>query len=195
MAKTPAAVSGLLDAVGAGARAAAAEERDALQALSPRKAAISRSRHGTGATFRRSCARRASISTRPSSSPICSSRASSRPRSTRRSRLFGLTFTERTTCRSIIRTCAPGRCRDATGNQVGLFLGDYYARPSKRSGAWMTALARSAAARRRRQARSSLNVMNFTKAAPGEPALLVLRRCAHAVPRIRPRACTACCPT
>ena len=40
-----------------------------------------------------------------------------------------------------------------------------------------------------------VNVMNFAKGAPGEPTLAQRRRCAHAVPRVRPRACTACCPT
>ena len=55
-------------------------------------------------------------------------------------RLFGLRFDERTDMsRSITRTCASGRStRD--GTHVGLFLGDYFARPAKRSGAWMTAL-------------------------------------------------------
>ena len=40
------------------------------------------------------------------------------------------------------RTSAPGEVADADGEPVGLFLGDYFARPSKRSGAWMSALPR-----------------------------------------------------
>ena len=54
------------------------------------------------------------------------------------------------------------------GAFVGIFIGDYFARPSKRSGAWMSAF--------RTQERLSgdirpiiVNVMNFSK---GEPALL-----------------------
>ncbi len=58
-----------------------------------------------------------------------------------------------------------------SGRHVGLFYGDYFARPSKRSGAWMTSF--------RDQERLDgevtpliINVMNFTKGAEGEPALL-----------------------
>ncbi|HEX2215871.1 MAG TPA: M3 family metallopeptidase [Xanthobacteraceae bacterium] len=61
--------------------------------------------------------------------------------------------------------------RGADGRHVGLFVGDYFARPSKRSGAWMTSL--------RKQEKLSgevapiiVNVMNFSKAEAGEPALL-----------------------
>jgi peptidyl-dipeptidase Dcp len=57
------------------------------------------------------------------------------------------------------------------GRSVGLFLGDYFARPSKRSGAWMSSL--------RDQQRLTgdvrpivVNVMNFSKPPAGEPALL-----------------------
>jgi peptidyl-dipeptidase Dcp len=60
---------------------------------------------------------------------------------------------------------------DAGGQHVGLFIGDYYARASKHSGAWMTSL--------RDQEKLSgdirpiiLNVCNFSKPAKGEPALL-----------------------
>jgi peptidyl-dipeptidase Dcp len=60
---------------------------------------------------------------------------------------------------------------DAKGNNVALFIGDYFARSSKHSGAWMTSL--------RDQEKLSgnirpiiLNVCNFSKPAKGEPALL-----------------------
>jgi len=59
----------------------------------------------------------------------------------------------------------------ADGRHIGVFFGDYFARPSKRSGAWMTSL--------RDQEKLGgeirplvLNVMNFNKGANGEPALL-----------------------
>src|SRR5476651_1833593 len=61
--------------------------------------------------------------------------------------------------------------QDASGAQVGLFIGDYFARGSKHSGAWMTLL--------RDQEKLVgnvrpiiLNVCNFSKPAAGEPALL-----------------------
>ena len=60
---------------------------------------------------------------------------------------------------------------DAQGRHVALFIGDYFARSSKHSGAWMTSL--------RDQERLSgdirpvvLNVCNFSKPSAGEPALL-----------------------
>jgi len=61
--------------------------------------------------------------------------------------------------------------RDGDGNEVGLFFGDYFARASKRSGAWMTSL--------RDQEKLAgdirpliVNVCNFAKGADGEPTLL-----------------------
>jgi peptidyl-dipeptidase Dcp len=61
--------------------------------------------------------------------------------------------------------------KDADGRHVGLFIGDYFARSSKRSGAWMTSL--------RDQEKLAgnirpiiLNVCNFSKPVAGEPALL-----------------------
>ncbi|MDP2294940.1 MAG: M3 family metallopeptidase [Pseudolabrys sp.] len=60
---------------------------------------------------------------------------------------------------------------DAAGQHIGLFIGDYFARGSKHSGAWMTSL--------RDQEKLSgeirpviLNVCNFSKPAKGEAALL-----------------------
>jgi peptidyl-dipeptidase Dcp len=59
----------------------------------------------------------------------------------------------------------------ATGRHIGLFLGDYFARPSKRSGAWMSAY------RGQRNFDGEVrpiivNVCNFAKPAQGQPALL-----------------------
>jgi len=60
---------------------------------------------------------------------------------------------------------------DAQGKHVALFIGDYFARSSKHSGAWMTSL--------RDQEKLAgdirpivLNVCNFSKPSAGEPALL-----------------------
>jgi peptidyl-dipeptidase Dcp len=61
--------------------------------------------------------------------------------------------------------------RDADGRHRGVFFGDYFARASKRSGAWMTTL--------RDQEKLTgdirplvLNVMNFSKGGEGTPTLL-----------------------
>ena len=60
---------------------------------------------------------------------------------------------------------------DKNGPHVGLFIGDYFARPSKRSGAWMSGF-RSQHKLGKAQAPIIVNVLNFTKGADGEPALL-----------------------
>jgi len=85
-------------------------------------------------------------------------------------RLFGLSFTPADIPLYHPDACA-WRVTGAGGRDVGLFIGDYFARPSKHSGAWMTSL--------RDQDRLAgdvrpviVNVMNFAKPAPGEPALL-----------------------
>ena len=68
-------------------------------------------------------------------------------------------------------TSAPGRCRDKDGQHLGIFVGDYFARPSKRSGAWMSVF------RGQQRLRGDIrpiivNVLNFSRGADGEPALL-----------------------
>ncbi|ETX30108.1 M3 family metallopeptidase [Roseivivax isoporae] len=57
------------------------------------------------------------------------------------------------------------------GAHVGVFIGDYFARASKRSGAWCSALRSQA---RRPEARSpvTVNVCNFSKPPAGQAALL-----------------------
>jgi peptidyl-dipeptidase Dcp len=86
-------------------------------------------------------------------------------------RLFGLTFTERKDLPAYHPEVRAFEVTTKDGRPVGLFLGDYFARPSKRSGAWMSGL-------REQQKLAGdirpiiINVMNFAKGAPGKPALL-----------------------
>ena len=83
-------------------------------------------------------------------------------------RLFGLSFRELEDAPRYHPDVRVWTVEDAEGDHVGIFIGDYFARPSKRSGAWMSAF--------RSQERLSgdirpiiVNVMNFSK---GDPALL-----------------------
>ncbi len=85
--------------------------------------------------------------------------------------LFGVSFKERTDVPVYHPDVRAFEVSDAQGHHVGLFYGDYYARPSKRSGAWMSAF--------RRQHKLDggtrpiiVNVMNFARGAAGEPTLL-----------------------
>jgi peptidyl-dipeptidase Dcp len=86
------------------------------------------------------------------------------------SRLFGLAFEELHDIPVYHPDLRVWKVTKA-GRLTGLFFGDYFARPSKRSGAWMNSL--------RDQQRLTgdvrpivINVMNFSKPAAGEPALL-----------------------
>ena len=62
---------------------------------------------------------------------------------------------------------------DAKGKHVALFLADYFARSSKRSGAWMSSY-RGQHKLGEGQRPIIVNVMNFAKAPAGKPSLLTL---------------------
>jgi peptidyl-dipeptidase Dcp len=85
--------------------------------------------------------------------------------------LFGVTFKERTDVPVYHPDVRVFEVSNEQGRHLGLFYADYYARPSKRSGAWMSAF--------RRQHKLTddarpiiVNVLNFAKGAAGEPVLL-----------------------
>ncbi len=86
-------------------------------------------------------------------------------------RLFGLTFRPRTDVPVWHPDVRVWEVRGRDDKLFGLFFGDYFARPSKHSGAWMTSL--------RDQQRLTgdvrpliVNVCNFAKGAEGETTLL-----------------------
>lgn len=86
-------------------------------------------------------------------------------------RLFGLTFEERDDIEVYNPVVRVWEVKDSAGNAIGLFFGDYYARDTKRSGAWMSAF-------RTQQKLTGdvkpliLNNMNLNKPADGEPTLM-----------------------
>lgn len=87
--------------------------------------------------------------------------------------LFGLRFEEREGLALHHKDARAWEVYDRAGQPVGLFIGDYFARPSKRSGAWMSAMISQE--RLRRTTRPVIiNVMNFAPGAAGQPALLSL---------------------
>lgn len=86
-------------------------------------------------------------------------------------RLFGLQFTERTDLKLYHPDVRAFDVTDAEGQHVALFLGDYFARPSKRSGAWMSSF------RTQEKLRGNIrpiviNVLNFARGGEGQPTLL-----------------------
>ncbi len=88
-------------------------------------------------------------------------------------RLFGVRFVEKKGVPAWHPDVRVFEVLNADGGERGLFLGDYFARTSKRSGAWMSAL-QSSHKLDGGQKPIIYNVMNFAKPAAGEPALLSL---------------------
>jgi peptidyl-dipeptidase Dcp len=170
MAKTPQAARKLLDEVWGRARAKAAIERDALQAMIAQE----------GGNFALAPHDWRYYTEKLRKAKFDLDEAEIKPYfqldkmieaafETAR-RLFGLTFTP-VSVPLYHPDARAFEVTDAQGHHVGLFIGDYFARGSKHSGAWMTSL--------RDQEKLSgdvrpiiLNVCNFSKPAAGEKALL-----------------------
>ncbi|MFN3130785.1 M3 family metallopeptidase [Roseibium sp.] len=86
-------------------------------------------------------------------------------------RLFGVTFRELKDMPVYHPDVRAFEVLNPDGSHKGLFLGDYFARPSKRSGAWMSAF-RSQHKLNGGETPIIVNVMNFSKGASGEATLL-----------------------
>jgi len=93
-------------------------------------------------------------------------------------RLFGISMKERSDIRGPHPDARVFEVANRDGKMIATFIADYFARPSKRSGAWMSGM--------RSQHKLAMpdgstgevpiitNVMNFAKPAPGQEALLSL---------------------
>ncbi len=86
-------------------------------------------------------------------------------------RLFGLKFKEQTSVPVYHADVRVWEVKARNGEHVGLFLGDYFARASKRSGAWMSSF-RGQHKLGKGTRPIIVNVMNFARGAEGTPALL-----------------------
>ena len=86
-------------------------------------------------------------------------------------KLFGLSFRELENFKGYQADVRAWEVLDKTGAHAGLFIGDYFARSSKRSGAWMSSF-RSQHNLGKGQTPVIVNVLNFAKGADGEPSLL-----------------------
>ncbi len=89
------------------------------------------------------------------------------------SRLFGLSFEERFDLKLYDPDVRAWTVSGRDGSPIALFIGDYFARPSKRSGAWMSNF-RAQQKLDGPQLPIVVNVMNFAKGAQGEASLLSL---------------------
>ncbi|WP_371479221.1 M3 family metallopeptidase [Kitasatospora sp. NBC_00315] len=83
---------------------------------------------------------------------------------------YGLTFTERPDLVGYHPDARVFEVFEEDGGSLGLFLGDFHARASKRGGAWMDELVSQSELLGRRPV--VLNNLNIARPAPGEPVLL-----------------------
>nr|MBA3339650.1 M3 family metallopeptidase [Geodermatophilaceae bacterium] len=84
--------------------------------------------------------------------------------------LYGLTFTERHDLPTYHPDVRVFEVSDADGSPLGLFLGDFYARESKRGGAWMNTLVDQSGLLG--SSPVVVNNLNIPRPADGEPTLL-----------------------
>jgi peptidyl-dipeptidase Dcp len=89
-------------------------------------------------------------------------------------KLYGLTFTERTDIPKYQEDVRVFEVKDADGSHLGILYVDYYPRPNKEGGAWMSNY-REQSIRDGRDIRPVIvNNGNFSKPTAGEPALISL---------------------
>jgi peptidyl-dipeptidase Dcp len=167
MAKTPDAVRGLLETVWAPARARALADRDAMQELIAEEGGNFKLAAWDWRYYAEKLRKRRCDLEEAEVKPYLALDRVIEASFYAAQRLFGLTFKP-----ADVPVWHPDvrawEVRAADGSHVGIFLGDYFARPSKRSGGWMGTL--------RDQEKLAgevrplvLNVMNFNK---GNPTLL-----------------------
>jgi peptidyl-dipeptidase Dcp len=86
--------------------------------------------------------------------------------------LYGLTFKERRDLPTYLPEVRVWEVFDADGKPLALFLGDFYARPSKRGGAWMNAYVPQSALNGTQPVVA--NHQNIPKPPAGEPTLMTM---------------------
>ncbi len=171
MAKTPEAVRGLLERVWEPARARAMADRDALQELITEEGGNFALEAWDWRYYAEKLRQRRANFDDAAIKPYLTLDSMIAASFDTAHRLFGLNFTERKDIPVWQSDVRVWDVSDADGMHKALFYGDYFARPSKRSGAWMTSL-------RKQQKLDGdvtpliINVMNFAKGAEGQPTLL-----------------------
>jgi peptidyl-dipeptidase Dcp len=171
MAKTPEAVRGLLDRVWKPARARALADRDELQALITEEGGNFALAPWDWRYYAERLRQRKANFDDGAIKPYLALDNMIDAAFDCATRLFGITFSERKDIPVWHPDVRVWEVRDRSGAHKALFYGDYFARPSKRSGAWMTSL-RDQQTLDGAIAPLIINVCNFVKGAEGEPALL-----------------------
>jgi peptidyl-dipeptidase Dcp len=171
MAKTPEAVSGLLDTVWGPAHRRVTQERDALQELAAAEGGNFKLAPWDWRYYAEKLRKLRYDLDESEIKPYLLLENIIEAAFYTANRLFDLTFTPRTDVPVYHPDVRVWEVTGRDGKHIGVFFGDYFARPSKRSGAWMTNL--------REQEKLDgevrphvLNVTNFNKGAGSAPTLL-----------------------
>ena len=171
MAKTPEAVRGLLERVWKPARARALADRDDLQALVAQEGGNFALAPWDWRYYAEKLRQVRANFDDAAIKPYLSLDHMIEAAFDCATRLFGVTFNERKDIPVWHPDVRVWEVKDNAGKHQALFYGDYFARPSKRSGAWMTSL-RDQQKLDGEVAPLVLNICNFTKGADGQPSLL-----------------------
>jgi peptidyl-dipeptidase Dcp len=171
MAKTPEAARGLLERVWRPARARALADRDELQALISEEGGNFKLAASDWRYYAEKMRQRRANFDDAAIKPYLTLDSMIAAAFDCATRLFGISFTERTDVPVWHPDVRVWEVKDASGHHKALFYGDYFARSSKRSGAWMTSL-RDQQKLDGEVAPLIINVCNFAKGADGGPSLL-----------------------
>jgi peptidyl-dipeptidase Dcp len=171
MARTPEAVRGLLERVWKPARARALADRDALQALVVEEGGNFALAPWDWRYYAEKLRQISANFDDAAIKPYLALDHMIEAAFDCANRLFGLSFAERKDIPVWHPDVRVWEVKDAAGEHKALFYGDYFARPSKRSGAWMTSL-RDQQKLDGDVAPLILNICNFSKGADGQPSLL-----------------------
>ncbi|MHC2433198.1 M3 family metallopeptidase [Bradyrhizobium sp. USDA 4451] len=171
MAKTPEAVRGLLERVWKPARVRALADRDALQALIAEEGGNFALAAWDWRYYAEKLRQRRANFDDSAIKPYLVLDHMIEAAFDCATRLFGVTFAERKDVPVWHPDVRVWEVKGRDGKHKALFYGDYFARPSKRSGAWMTSL-RDQQKLDGGVAPLVINVCNFAKGADGAPALL-----------------------
>jgi peptidyl-dipeptidase Dcp len=171
MAKTPEAVRGLLERVWKPARARALADRDALQALITEEGGNFALAPWDWRYYAEKLRQRRANFDDAAIKPYLALDHMIEAAFDCATRLFGVTFSERKDIPVWHPDVRVWEVKDLAGHHKALFYGDYFARSSKRSGAWMTSL-RDQQKLDGDVAPLVVNVCNFSKGSEGQPSLL-----------------------
>ncbi|SFL82007.1 peptidyl-dipeptidase Dcp [Bradyrhizobium sp. NFR13] len=171
MAKTPEAVRGLLERVWKPARARALADRDALQELIAEEGGNFKFAAWDWRYYAEKLRQRRANFDDAEIKPYLTLDNMIAAQFDTATRLFGITFAERKDVPVWHSDVRVWEVKDASGALKAIFYGDYFARPSKRSGAWMTSL-RDQQKLDGDVAPLVLNICNFAKGTDGQPSLL-----------------------